>query len=192
MGLGASGQDVKPYGWAESLLSIIFFAFGCLVFAKFAQFFGIRKRGVMAVSFFVQCVMVFISAGLTQGRVIDGQIPAMSHDNPEWSQLVPIILLSFQAAGQISAARNLSLNEVPTVVVTSLLYDMWSDPKLLAGLTENAKRNRRIAAFVLELVGAIAGGWVSKATASVSGALWIIGALKGAIFIAWMFWAKKD
>lgn len=146
----------------------------------------------MATSFLIQCIMIFIAAALTQGRVIDGQVPAMSRAAPEWSQLVPIILLSFQAAGQISAARNLSLNEVPTVVVTSLLYDLWSDPKLLAGLTENAKRNRRIIAFVMEIVGAIAGGWVSKATGGLSASLWIIGGLKAVIFIAWMFWTRKN
>jgi len=191
VGLGASGQDGKPYGWTESLLSIVTFALGCWVFAKFAMHFGVRKRGVLATSFFVQCSMIFIAAGLVEGGAVNGKVPSDTKTVPDWAQLAPIILLSFQAAGQIAAARNLSLNELPTVVITSLLYDLWSDPKLTAGITENVKRNRRVFGFLFELIGAIAGGWVSKATGGVQAALFIVAGIKAVIFISWMFWSRK-
>ena len=92
------------------------------------------------------------------------------------AQLAPIALLSFQSAGQIVAARALGVMEVPTVVVTSLLCDLWGDQKLFA--RSNKKRDRRVAAFLLTLVGGITGGWISKATGGVSASLWIAGGVK--------------
>lgn len=40
--------------------------------------------------------------------------------------------------------RSLSLNEIPTVVITSVLCDIASDPHIGRPLKENVKRNRRV------------------------------------------------
>lgn len=106
-----------------------------------------------------------------------------------WNQLAPIALLSFQSAGQIVSSRALDVGEIPTVVITSLLCDLFSDPKLFDPPTKNIKRNRRIIAFVLTLVGAIIGGWVSKATKGVQTMLWVAGAIKFVLAAMWSFWA---
>lgn len=109
----------------------------------------------------------------------------------DWLQLVPTALLSFQAAGQIVNSRGLGVGEVPTVVITSLLCDLVSDPLLFAsGLGANGKRNKRAAAFVLTLVGGICGGWLAKGTGQVQPALWVVAAIKFVISLAWAVWWK--
>ena len=140
-------------------------------------------------SYFIQSALIFIAVSVIQAGVVDGSVPSSPlTDKAFKDQLIPIALLSFQSAGQIVASRALNINEVPTVVITSLLCDLCSDAKLLAPLNANVKRNRRVLGFVLLLAGAIVSGWVSKATGRVEPVLWIAGAFKFGIFIAWTFW----
>lgn len=107
----------------------------------------------------------------------------------QWDQEVPIVLLSLQSAGQIVASRALGFNEIPTVVITSLLCDLMSDPKLF--LLRNEKRDRRVIAFVLTLVGAIVGGWVTKATGQIGPVLWLAAGIKFIVAFAWGFWKAE-
>jgi predicted MFS family arabinose efflux permease len=106
-------------------------------------------------------------------------------------ELIPLGLLAFQSGGQIVTSRLLGFNEVPTTVLTSVYCDLASDPKLLAPVKENVKRNRRAAAVVGILVGGVAGGWLSRSDAGMSSALWIGGAIKLSIAVAWSFWRGK-
>lgn len=132
--------------------------------------------------------MVALAAAIIQGGVIDGSYP--SHKAPgsvDFKELVPVALLSFQAAGQIVSSRNLGVGEIPTVVVTSMLCDLMSDPKLITW-SKNDKRNRRFMAFVLTLVGAICGGWISKGAKAVQPSLWTVAGLKLILAIGWLFW----
>jgi uncharacterized membrane protein YoaK (UPF0700 family) len=83
-------------------------------------------------------------------------------------------------------SRGLGVSEVPTVVITSLLCDLVSDEQILAGFKKNGKRNRRAIAFVLTLLGAICGGWISKATGQVGPCLWFVAAIKATITLSWL------
>ena len=112
-------------------------------------------------------------------------------DDIDWRQLVPIALLSFQSAGQIVGSRVLGFAEVPTVVLTSMLHDISTDPALLGPLRQNLKRNRRVLAFVGILVGAVAGGFISENTGRMQIPLWIAGGIKLCIASAWMVWPEK-
>lgn len=108
-----------------------------------------------------------------------------------WRQLLPIALLSFQSAGQIVGSRVLGLTEVPTVVLTSMLHDITTDPALLGPLRQNIKRNRRILAFVGILAGAVAGGFIAEGTRRMQIPLWIAGGIKFLIASSWMLWPEK-
>lgn len=141
-------------------------------------------------SFLLQSVLIIITAGLVQGGVISSAMDEKSSQTTHWDQEVPIVLLSIQSAGQIVASRALGFNEIPTVVITSLLCDLMSDPKLF--LLRNEKRDRRVIAFVLTLVGAIIGGWVTKATGEIGPVLWLSAAIKFVVAFAWGFWKSKD
>ncbi|KAK9772515.1 putative DUF1275 domain protein [Seiridium cardinale] len=186
--LGTSGQNNKPFGWARSLCSIGCFTVGCFTFARLHKLIGgARLRRTVFLSFLLQTICVVVAAAIIQGGIIDGSYP--SHRDPNdvnFTELAAVALLSFQAAGQIVNSRGLGVSEVPTVVITSLLCDLISDEQLLVRFDRNAKRNRRAIAFVLTLLGAICGGWISKATGAVQPSLWFVAALKGAITAGWL------
>ncbi|CAG7921074.1 unnamed protein product [Penicillium olsonii] len=190
VGLGASSQNLRPYGWARSLTSIGSFILGSFLFAQLHRWLGSRRRGSLMVSFFLQSCLILLTAGLVEGGAISSTLDGkLSQKVPPWDQEVPIVLLSLQSAGQIVASRALGFNEIPTVVITSLLCDLMSDPKLF--LLRNEKRDRRIIAFVLTLVGAIVGGWVTKATQAISPILWLTAGIKAMLVLAWAFWRAK-
>jgi uncharacterized membrane protein YoaK (UPF0700 family) len=187
--LGASQQNTQPYGWVRSLISIIAYCVGAVFFSRLNTIIlpPASRRITLMASFAVQAACILVSAAIVQAGVIGTEIDT---SKVEWDDLAPIALLSFQAAGQIVASRALGINEVPTVVITSLLCDLFSDPKLLS--LKNIKRNRRVAGFLLVLIGAIAGGWIYKATHMVQGALWVAGGLKVGIVFAWAFWTRVE
>ena len=140
-------------------------------------------------SFLIQAVFILVSVITIQVGAVNGNLKAAARTGVvPWNELLPIALLSFQSAGQIVTSRAMNINEVPTVVITSLLCDLFSDPKLLAALRANIKRNRRVAGFVLVLVGAIVSSLISKATGRVEPVLWVAAGLKFLMFLAWSLW----
>lgn len=191
VGLGASTQNIyKPYGWAKSLTSIICFVLGAFFFSRFCRLLGPLRRSTLVASFLLQSVLIFIPAALIQAGVIASTVQAVGQPI-DWKEEIPIALLSFQSAGQLVGSRNLNLSEIPTVVVTSMLYDIASDPELASPLRKNVKRNRRALAFTGILVGAIIGGWISKVTGGMQTVLWIAGGMKILIMSSWMLWPEK-
>lgn len=137
----------------------------------------------------MQSLIILATAAIIQGGVVNGSLNVIT-DDINWKELLPIALLSFQSAGQIVGSRVLGLAEVPTVVLTSMLHDITTDPALLGPLRKNIKRNRRVLAFVGILVGAVAGGFIAENT-RMQIPLWIAGAIKLAIACAWMLWPEK-
>lgn len=195
LALGASGQpSTRPYGWLKSLTSIIFFMLGCLLFIQTRHRFspGPLKRLTLSLSFLIQAICIFIAAALVQSRIIKSynSYDAPTQDIPtvRFDELIPLAFLAFQSGGQMAVSRLLGFGEVPTTVLTSVYCDFITDPKLLAGLGGNVKRNRRGAAIVLFLIGGICGGWLTRSEAGLAGALWISGGVKVGITIAWLFW----
>ncbi|RWA05897.1 hypothetical protein EKO27_g9203 [Xylaria grammica] len=191
--LGTSGQNNRPYGWARSLTSIGSFIVGCVCFSRFHALIGRgRQRRTVFISFLVQTIFVFLAAAIIQGGLIDGRYPSQRDPaDVDFAELAPIALLSFQAAGQIVNSRGLGVSEVPTVVITTLLCDLVSDPNIFAPLTKNPKRNKRAVAFTLTLVGAIIGGFISKVTGLVQNSLWLVAGLKFSITVFWIFCGKE-
>lgn len=195
LALGASDQNSKPYDWARSLCSIGCFAFGAIFFSRLHRRLSPKgpQRGSLALGFLLQAICVCIAAALVQaGAVAQRQQVGAAH--VDWRELAPIALLSFQAAGQIVASRVLGVGEVPTVVVTSLLCDLMSDPLLASRplLRGRRKRNNRIAAFVLTLLGSIIGGWMLKGTGQVQPVLWLVFGIKASISMSWCMWKEEE
>jgi uncharacterized membrane protein YoaK (UPF0700 family) len=197
LGLGASNQPTsKPYGWTKSLTSIGCFFIGCVCFSHGMRRWGGRSkgtaRGALVASFLLQAGLMLLAAGLVQGRVVP--VPtrnvATSQGDPNFIELLPIGLLAFQGGGQFVASRLLGFSEIPTVVLTSVYCDLGMDEKLL--VKENDKRNHRVGAVVTILLGAIAGGWISRSQAGMATAMWIAAVLKLGIAVAWVFWKGED
>ncbi|KAG6021625.1 hypothetical protein E4U41_002434 [Claviceps citrina] len=189
--LGTSGYNNKPYGWARSLCSIAVFILGSFAFSRVSLWLGGRRRGIIMLSFSLQFLMVTLAAAIIQGHIIDGSYPSKRPiGSVDFKELIIIALLSFQAAGQIVTSRTLKVGEIPTVVVTSMLCDLMSDPALFV-LGKNDKRNRRFMAFVLTLLGAICGGWISKTAGAVGPSLWTVTGIKLGIACCWYFWKPE-
>jgi uncharacterized membrane protein YoaK (UPF0700 family) len=201
LGLGASNQPLsKPYGWAKSLMSIGCFFIGCVCFSHGMRALGAKgkTRRALLASFSLQAGLMLAAAGLVQGKVVpvpmgtvlNNYVTAKDHGDPDFIELLPIGLLAFQGGGQFVASRLLGFSEIPTVVLTSVYCDLGMDEKLL--VKENDKRNHRVGAVVTILLGAIAGGWISRSEAGMATAMWIAAVLKLGIAVAWAFWRKDD
>ena len=187
---GATPHDTsKPYGWAKSLVSIACFCFGCLVFSHTTRLLGKLKRSTVVVSFLSQTLIIFIAAAVVESGNVNGKLDTIT-DDVDWWTIVPIALLSFQSAGQIVGSRAVNLSEIPTVVLTSMVHDIFTDKNILA--KNNVKRNRRVLAFFAILIGAISGGFVAEGTDRMQIPLWIAGGLKLAIVLAWVLWPEKQ
>ncbi|TQN67775.1 hypothetical protein CSHISOI_07667 [Colletotrichum shisoi] len=201
MALGASRLPAgEPLLWLKSLSSIAAFWLGCFFFSK-SRHIHPKRRSTLALSFLLQASLIFLAAAFAQTRLIAdfGATSVQGSDtNHEFKTsenplvMVPLALLAFQFGGQIVTSRILGYNEVPTNVLTSVYCDLLSDPKLFAPLKENPKRNRRFLAVVLLVLGGILGGWLQRSQAGMPGALWISGAVKLIIAIAWMGWASNE
>lgn len=192
LGLGGSTpfDTSKPYGWVKSFLSIICFCLGCFFFSRCSRLLTPRRRSTLTASFLLQSLLILATAAIIQAGVVDGSLDTIT-DDITWNQLLPIALLSFQSAGQIVGSRALELAEIPTVVLTSMLHDISTDPALFGPLSKNIKRNRRVLAFVGILAGAVAGGFVAEKTRRIQIPLWIAGGIKLCVTIAWMVWPEK-
>lgn len=189
LGLGASNYNTttRPYGWAKSLASLVCFVSGALFFSRLGQHLGASRRRTVILSFLIQASIIILCAILIETGLVEGRLEYIGEEM-DWIHMVPIVLLSFQAPGQVWLSRDLRYAEVSTVVVSTMLYDFGSDPGLFDGLRKNAVRNRRFFGYCMLLIGAITGGWITKQRGYITIPMWVAGAIKIGIAGAWTFW----
>ncbi|KAE8166296.1 hypothetical protein BDV40DRAFT_296770 [Aspergillus tamarii] len=186
--LGVSGQPAYPaYLWAKSLIALTVFITSNILFIHVSRILGPRRRSTLILSFAVQTAALLAAAILVQLGVINPK-PENPRAPIEWMQVLPISLLSFQAGGQIVASRVLGIDEIPTVVLTTLLCDLLVDPKLTEKV--NPKRNRRAGAFLALFLGAMTAGGLSKVT-EMAASLWFAFGLKFLITAGWFVWKRE-
>jgi uncharacterized membrane protein YoaK (UPF0700 family) len=171
-------------------MAISFFILGAFFTARVTSILHPLRNTTLALSFLLQTCLIITAAALVEGGIVPGE--TNGKDGTEYFiQLVPLPMLSFQAAMQSVTSRQLGLNEIPTTVLTSVYCDLGNDDKLFAGPKDNWKRNRRIAAAVLLLLGAVIGGWLSRTSDRMPASLWFAGGVKGCLSIAWFFWREE-
>lgn len=190
--LGASGQPEYPaFLWAKSLIALVVFLFSNIFFIHVCRALNPLRRSTLIISFGLQTAALIVAAAVVQAGIVSPK-PEDPRAPIEWIQIVPISLLAFQAAGQITASRLLAFDEIPTVVLTTLLCDLLVDTKLYTSpWSANPKRNRRIAAFLALFLGAMTAGGLSKTTTMAS-SLWLAVGLKGAITVSWFVWRDSS
>jgi hypothetical protein len=190
VGLGFSHQpDSQPYRWVKSLTAILSFMLGTFIFSRVMRYFGPLRRSSVILSLLVQALLCFVSAVLC----VTGAVPPNAgYLLPnDFIVLLPLALLAIQASGQIVLARFLGYSEITTVVLTSAYCDLVFDERVFtAGLREDVKRNRRILAALMLLMGAGVGGVLTKHK-EIQAALWLAGGLKVGIAFAYVFWQGK-
>ncbi|EQL31610.1 hypothetical protein BDFG_06064 [Blastomyces dermatitidis ATCC 26199] len=190
MGLGASDTlDQTTYHWLKGLVSIFSFFLGSVVFPK-TRYFGHQTRRTLLVNFGSQTLLVSVAAALLQSGTIEDS--GVATDNDAFLKLIPIALLAFQSAGQMAVSRLLAFPELPTTVLTSVYYDLGSEPGILKPLTTNKARNQRITSIIGVVGGAVVGGFLAKSTGRISPALWIVAGCKLAISAIWLFWKQAQ
>lgn len=160
-----------------------------MIFSTIMRRVGALRRGTLFISFLVQTILIIVAAGIIQADLIPHTSADMSLDGGQlFLELIPIGLLAFQSAGGMTCSRSLGFNEIPTVVLTSVYFDIASDPKIIEKPTTNVKRNRRVGGVVSLLIGAIVGGWLSRSGGGIESALWTAAGLKFVAAVGWLFW----
>lgn len=147
------------------------------------------RRSTMFLSLLLQSILTAIAALLSTLSVVPPDAgEAIPHT---FIVLLPVVLLSIQAGGQCVVSRFLGYNELPSIVLTSAYCDLAMDEKAFAGVTENAKRNRRILSMVMVVTGAIIGGFMTKG-GDIGPTIWTVAAIKLGMAGVWMIWRSKD
>ncbi|KEF53613.1 uncharacterized protein A1O9_10588 [Exophiala aquamarina CBS 119918] len=181
LGLVAPTEGTR---WIRSGTSIGFFCAGSFFFSRFHRYFAPKRRWVLLASFSAQLVLVTSAAIIVH-------VDAERGGDLRWEVLVPLALVAFQSSGQAVTSRALQYSSLTSVVLTSIYCDLFSDPLIMAGLTQNDERNRRAAAPVLLLLGAMVGGLWAHSSVGLSGALWTAATMKIIIILAWCFWKAE-
>ncbi|EMD00065.1 hypothetical protein BAUCODRAFT_63832 [Baudoinia panamericana UAMH 10762] len=185
LGLGLAA----PYAstrWIRAGISVSCFCLGSAFFARYHRYFGQRKRWVMVSAYTLQLLMILAAALMATLGPQTGPSGGVT----VWVA-VPIALIAFQSAGQAVTSRVLSYGGLTSVVLTSIYCDLFSDQKLFSAFTENVERNRRAAAPLMVLVGALAGGLWAHSEWGMAGALWTGVVLKAMVTVGWLLW-KAD
>ena len=168
----------------RSGISLISFCVGSFFFARFHRYFSPKRRWVLVASFTAQ--LLFTAAAAT---IVTVTPAPETTDSTQWTVLVPLALVAFQSCGQAVTSRALKYNALTSVVLTSIYCDLFSDQNLFAA--DNVERNRRAAAPLLLLVGAVAGGVFSHSSLGIAGALWTAAIIKAFMVVAWFFWPAE-
>lgn len=172
-----------------AVTSIVCFIVGSFIFSRLQRFLEPLRRSTMMASFALQALLCFTSATLAQVGVVPLNASDLLPNN--LIVLVPIGLLSLQAAGQTVVSRILGFSEMPTVVLTTTYCDLGFDPKLAVPPSQNIKRNRRAVAVILLLGGAMLGGVLTQKSA-VTHTLWVCGGIKTILVLVLAAWKRKD
>lgn len=188
LGLGLSNPSGSTR-WIKSGTSIVSFCLGSFIFARYHRRFSAKRRWVLISAVFVQLLCIVGAALIV--TVVPTAPPGSGDDSLYWHVLVPLALVAFQSSGQAVISRALQYNSLTSVVLTSIYCDLFSDAQIFAGLTQNAERNRRMAAPLLLLVGAMLGGIWDKTDVGMIAALWTAAGLKFLVVIAWVFWPAE-
>lgn len=189
LGLGSpTGNSIlRQPEWIKSVVSIAGFSMGAFGFSRLHRLCEPLRRSTLVFSFLLQTILVFLTASfIRENAANDSTLALDSHRE----QVLFLLMMSFQAAGQLVASRALCLGEIPSVVVTSVLCDMVSDPQLVVGWSSNVKRNRRVLAFLGILIGAAVGGLATRKM-TIEGLLRVVGSLKLLVTMAWIAWPAQ-
>lgn len=187
VGLGLASLVSPPPAsrlW-KSGISLLSFCIGSFFFARFHRYFSPKRRWVLVASFTVQMLLT-IGAAL----IVTFTETHKDKDYVGWNVLVPLALVAFQSCGQAVTSRALKYNALTSVVLTSIYCDLFSDKDLFA--FDNVERNRRAAAPLLLLLGAVSGGLFAHSSVGIMGALWLAAFLKFLMVISWLFWPAEE
>lgn len=139
---------------------------------------GATRRLTLVLSFLLQTLCIIVAAVLVQTDIVPESVAT------DKLVLIAIPFLAAQSGAQIATAKALDFNELPTTVLTSVYNDLASDMKLLAW--DNPKRDRRVGAIAMMLLGGISGAWLSRGSGSLTAVLWLGAVIKLLLSFSWL------
>ena len=188
LGLSTASLPANPWAWLTTMVSIASFLVGAFSTFRITKHFAPQDpyshRLVIVSLFLIQSLLIILAAALAtplglipQNPVSTGRGTANPRKVVDDVKIVALIPpLAFQSGMQIASSRLLGYNELPVNVLTSTYCDIMGDYKLFA--LNNVKRNRRVAAVVLVLTGAICSAWLLRTSGRLESVLWIAGGIK--------------
>ncbi|BFZ54191.1 hypothetical protein PYCC9005_001224 [Savitreella phatthalungensis] len=149
--LGLSVAQVSdPFISAKhSVTALCSFWAGAFVTGQISHRLGPTRRAWVVSAFLIQAILTLIVACLLYGKVV-----VMLEEKD--SVLGLLFVLAFCFGGQGVIARGLKVPELPTLVITSAMIDLFNDKNIFK--LNNRPRNRRVAFILLLFAGAIVGG----------------------------------
>ncbi|ORY83159.1 hypothetical protein BCR37DRAFT_379146 [Protomyces lactucae-debilis] len=184
LGLGDQQYKNRLVDTAVSLSSFLIAAFICGQIANHIHPGHGRARWWILMSSFYQTATILITAGLLFGKAIT--------TGRQWSWLV-ILLLASSSGSQVAMARQFSIPEIPTAMLTSPLVDLVTDPHLFSTSFHKAHdnpRSRRVSYIVALVVGVFLGAGIHK-HAGPEVVILIAGCMKLVILLSFLVTASE-
>ncbi|OZJ06395.1 hypothetical protein BZG36_00647 [Bifiguratus adelaidae] len=138
--------------WSRNLVALLAFWFAVFVSGQLGHRIGTRKRWWLVSTHLVSSLILYVAGILIYTGLVN--ISASQND------LVFLTLTGVSYGIQAATVRPLNVPEIPTVVVTSAMVDLWSDKNLLKA--HNVGRNRRVAFIAALFLGALSGAFLIK------------------------------
>ncbi|KAK4984150.1 hypothetical protein LTR50_006787 [Elasticomyces elasticus] len=202
LGLSTTTLPSNPYAWLTTLVALASFLVGAFLTFRVSVLLSPKgpyaSRIHITLLYLIQSLFILLAAALSTVPGLIPQNPPGTSDglntgvinNIKIVSLIPP--LAIQSGMQIATSRLLGLSELPVNVLTSTYADLAGDKDLFTFSKPNIKRNRRAAAVVLLLVGAISSAWLMRTRAGLDGVLWIAGGLKLFAALGVLFFMKAD
>lgn len=222
LGLGGLPYNAHDLQYVKSFIAIGSFCLGTMFFnilhrtpTGFHNQPSSRRRVVFALSFLVQTLLILVAAALVTSGVVStqpfvvGQFSSGNEsfeadaDHRNYRDFIPIILLAFEASGQVCLSRVLAVIELPTIVLSTLYHDWTADLLCTRNLwnqssgvkdfvfVQGRRQHKRLACIIALFMGGVVGGEMYKSDAGMAGALWFAVALKACIVVAFALWPKQ-
>ncbi|CAO3649170.1 unnamed protein product [Cunninghamella blakesleeana] len=173
-----SGLAIK---WPRNLVSLISFWIAAFLSGQIGHRIGnIRRIWVVLINTFSSLIL-YVPAILMYTDAIS------ISNNQEKHILLFIMLISFSFGIQAATIRPFKISEIPTVVVTSAMVDLWSDKNLFK--KNNLGRNRRLGFIVSLFLGVITGSFLLKTT--IEGTIILAASIKLLISLSFIFNKSK-
>ncbi|WVQ97264.1 hypothetical protein IAU59_004375 [Kwoniella sp. CBS 9459] len=139
-------------------ISLGSFLGAAFVFAHIGHFFGVRRRIWLLGNVCFQLLCLTLAA-----IFLSPHGPALTRLNQKHDWVI-ISLFALMSGAQVAAARQASIQEIPTAPMTSSYVDLVGDKYIFAGFgnEKGRARNRRLAYIMAMIIGSFIGGIMHK------------------------------
>lgn len=151
---------------------------GSMVTGRIYTAVGATRRLTLLISFLLQTLCIAIAALLVQTDAVPDSTVGSKRI------FIAIPFLAAQSGAQIVTAKSLGFTEIPTTVLTSVYNDLAGDTELFRW--RNPKRNRRIGAITMILLGGIFAAWLLRLGESLALVLWLGVGIKLLVTLSWL------